>query len=206
MNFLEFPLEIRNKIYEYLLVKEEAVHISRQRRTGFQKHHFAIFASCKQINAEAHSIFCGNNTFEIDAGCLAGCFIPPKVSEHLKKIKVYVDDRTNLPECLQAIHRCVELRSLSIEMLTVPTYRRSQNPSILAALKFKQPSKLTTIDVKPSLSEESLSKKREACTMLQNVLKNGYYIPEKKHYVLPEEGHRRSKRVKRQTTSNRDTS
>jgi hypothetical protein len=206
MNFLKFPLEIRNKIYEYLLVKEEAVHISRQRRTGFQKHYFAIFASCKQINTKAHSIFCGNNTFEIDTDCLAGCFIPPKVSEHLKKIKVYVDNKTNLLECLQAIQRCVELRSLSIEMLTVPTYQWSQNPSILAALKFKQLSKLTTIDVKPSSSKESLSKKREVCTMLQNVLKNGYYIPEKKHYTPPEEGYQRSKRVKRQTTSNLDTS
>jgi septum formation topological specificity factor MinE len=185
----KLPSEIRNKIYKYLLVDEDIVHI-KQHQKGLAKHYnLAVLKSCRQMKREADGIFYGHNTFELDAGRLC----PPKV----ESVKVHINEDIDLPDCIQAIQRCAELHSLSVELSAVPTYRRSQKPSTLASLKFKKPSKLTKIEVKLSSSKVSPSEEEdEARAILQSVLENGYSMLETRHHVLVE-GHRRSKRIKK---------
>jgi hypothetical protein len=72
---LALPAELRNTIYEYLLIFSAPIHIyyrayseDEPRRVQFQRNHDVenptkLFLSCKAINREAASIYYSNNTF-----------------------------------------------------------------------------------------------------------------------------------------------
>ncbi|KAH6220193.1 hypothetical protein HBI43_106120 [Parastagonospora nodorum] len=72
---LALPAELRNTIYEYLLIFSTPIHIyyrayseDEPRRVQFQRNHDAenpakLFLSCKAINRDAASIYYSNNTF-----------------------------------------------------------------------------------------------------------------------------------------------
>jgi hypothetical protein len=96
-----FPGEVLDKIFGYLLINKEAIHISRERQRGLQeRYNIAVFKSCKLIKERAYCIFFGKNSFEIDASCGNPRFFHPIVSAHLRDIKVYIDYTSNILECL----------------------------------------------------------------------------------------------------------
>lgn len=194
-----FPGEVLDKIFEYLLVSKEPIHISRPHERGLTElYNIAVFRSCQLMKERAYCIFFGKNSFEIDASCVD--FFYPTVSAHLRDVKVHIDYTSNIPDFLQAIQRCKELRRLSIQMFSIPMYRGSENPRTFVSLKFKKLPKLTRdrVEVRLLSSRDSRSQDQEkVCAILQNVLQNGQYVPEKEQYALPEKEYRRSKRIKR---------
>ncbi|EDU47649.1 conserved hypothetical protein [Pyrenophora tritici-repentis Pt-1C-BFP] len=73
--FLGLPAELRNRIYSYLFESSDSVCIAFHRDTGSRSSKLALsfrsetpfplslFLACRQINAEASSVFYSNNTF-----------------------------------------------------------------------------------------------------------------------------------------------
>jgi hypothetical protein len=195
-----FPKEVLDRILEYLLVNEEVVHISRRYQRGFEKrYNIAVFQCCRLMKENAYRIFFGNNYFEINMTGFNPRFFHPTVSAYLRSVKVNINNTTNIPECLQAIQRCVELRRLSIQISTGLTYRGSEKPTTFTSLKFKKPSMLTRVQVDvelPSSRDSPSTGQNEICKILKNVLENGKYVSKEKKHAPPDMGNRRSKRVK----------
>lgn len=64
LGFLDLPAEMRNMIYEHLLVVGKVFYESNRVRTrGFGRSQLAILRTCKQIHEEAKSLYLSKNLF-----------------------------------------------------------------------------------------------------------------------------------------------
>lgn len=167
MDLQTLPPEIRRNILKFLLVKDVCIP-ARNIWSGGRNYNLAVFCTCKLLQVEAYEIFYGHNTFAIDwTRSLHKLNNFPKFLRH---IKVKIDSHTRILDLLKAIESSKQLRSLSIEIQGVPTYRGSQKPSTLRLLKFKKPQSLKRIDV---VCTATLANVKDARTILEAVLQNG---------------------------------
>lgn len=169
MDLRTLPPEIRRNIFKFLLVKDVVISIPvRDRWSGRQKYNLGVFLACRQLQVEAYEIFYGYNTFAIDWTRLLHSL--NNFTKFVRHIKVKIDSHTKILDLLKAVESSKQLQSLSIEILGVPTYRGSQNPSTLRSLKFKKPQSLRRIDV---VCTVTLANVKDARIILEAVLENG---------------------------------
>ncbi|KAK5128845.1 hypothetical protein LTR85_000178 [Meristemomyces frigidus] len=60
---LDLPPEIRNNIYEYVLIFREPLQIRHRHLYDINMNNRALLQTCQQIRAEALGIYLSNNTF-----------------------------------------------------------------------------------------------------------------------------------------------
>ncbi|KFZ24665.1 hypothetical protein V502_00856 [Pseudogymnoascus sp. VKM F-4520 (FW-2644)] len=199
MDLLKLPPKILETILGLLLVEDRPIYVSSTRGCE-QMRNLAVFYTCRQIKAEAYDIFYRRNVFQVDPKfeiTPGTSFI--KFSAYLKHIEVRVDDRTNVSNLLRDIERSKKLQTLLIEILDVPTYRNSQQPSTLGSLKFQRPSSLRNIEVLCSATMVTAELK-DARSIIHAVLEKGSYESPDQG-VRHSGGERSSARVKRQKLS-----
>ncbi|KFY83198.1 hypothetical protein V500_10136, partial [Pseudogymnoascus sp. VKM F-4518 (FW-2643)] len=200
MDLLKLPPEILETILGLLLDEDRPIYVSSTRGCE-QMRNLAVFYTCRQIKTEAYDIFYRRNVFQVDPKfeITPGTSFINKFSAYLKRIEVRVDDRTNVSNLLRDIERSKKLQTLLIEILDVPTYRNSQQPSTLGSLKFQRPSSLRNIEVLCSATTVTAELK-DARSILHAVLEKGSYKSPDQG-LRHSGGERSSTRVKRQKLS-----
>ena len=133
----------------------------------------AIFRTSKQIYEEAIAVFYSQNKFAMN-GTDIERFLSIKRINHVRSLSIHLDSGISINKVLRAIERCQDLRSLHIDLGTLPHVRGLGNgiEERMRSLKFKRPTKLRQISTgvwrfSPPRNLEPL------CCILQNILEEG---------------------------------